>query len=364
MKSAMIHAFTDDPHDISIMDVPRPNPGPGEVRVRMLLSAVHPADLNYLRGTYYRALERVIWNQARPADDPGVYFDPARRVTCPAPPYALGLEGVGIVEACGAGLQARRLLGKLVVVAGGPPCGTWQEHVVVAARRAFPLPVTIPDEQAAMFLANSISVVAMVHDVLRVKRGSRLLVTAAGSALGKDIVRLGRREGFRTICVVRSDANSAELLELGSDAVIDTSRQDLVREIARLTDGHGVEFALDCVGGDLASMAVRCLAAGGHLLVYGTLSDDPMCVPSRDLMMPNARVTGFYLGNWIARQSPLRLLSVLRRVRRLSTEGVFRAAVADVFPLENVVQAVAAAMTPGRTGKILLRIGSAPPARA
>jgi NADPH:quinone reductase-like Zn-dependent oxidoreductase len=213
-------------------------------------------------------------------------------------------------------------------------------------------------------MANSISALAMVHDVLRVRRGSRLLVTAAGSALGKDIVRLGRRDGFRTVCVVRSDANTAELLSLGAEAVIDTSRQDLVREVARLTNGQGVEFALDCVGGELASEVVRCLAAGGHLLVYGTLSDEPMRIRSRDLMMPNAKVTGFYLGNWIARQSPLRLLSVLRMVRKLSAEGVFRATVAEVFPLENVAEAVAAAMAPGRTGKILLRIGSMPPARA
>lgn len=358
MKSAMIHAFTDDPRDIGIVEVPRPDPGPGEVRVRMLLSAVHPADLNYLRGTYYRALERVIWNQARSADAPDVYFDPAHRTVCPAPPYVLGLEGVGIVEGCGAGLLARRLLGRRVVVSASPPRGAWQEHVIVHARRAFPVPATVPDEQAAMFLANSISAYAMVHDVLRVRRGSRLLVTAAGSALGKDIVRLGRRNGFRTVCVVRSDANTAELLALGAEVVIDTSRQDLVGEVARLTGGQGVESALDCVGGELASEVVRCLGLGGHLLVYGTLSDEPMRIPSRDLMMPVAKLSGFYLGNWISRQSPLKLLGVLRAVRKLSAEGVFRAAVAEVFPLESAAEAVAAAIVPGRTGKVLLQIGS------
>lgn len=356
MKSAMIHAFTEDPGDIRVVDVPLPEPDHGEVRVRMLLGAVHPADLNYLRGTYYRALERVIWNQARPADAPGVYFDPARRTECPAPPYALGLEGVGIVEKCGPGFMARRLLGKRVVVAGGPPRGTWQEYTVVNARRAFPVAAGTPDEQAALFLANSLSAYAMVHDVLRVRPGSRLLVTAAGSALGKDVVRLGRRNGFRTVCVVRSDANTAELLALGAEAVIDTSRQDLLGEIARLTGGQGLEFAIDCVGGELASDVVRCLGLGGHLLVYGTLSDGPMRIPSRDLMMPVAKVSGFYLGNWVSQQSLVRMLRVLRAVRKLSAEGVFRADVAKVYPLDRVAQAVAAAMSPGRTGKILLSI--------
>lgn len=166
----------------------------------------------------------------------------------------------------------------------------------MAAKRAFPFPNAVPDEQAAMFLVNSIAAFAMVHDVLRVRRGSRLLVTAAGPALGKS--------------------------------------------------------------------AVRCLGHGGHLLVYGTLSDEPMLIPSRDLMMPNAKVAGFYLDNWIAGQPPLRLLNVLRTVRKLSAEGVFRAVAAEMFPLEHAAAAVAAAIAPGRTGKVLLRIGSASSARA
>jgi NADPH:quinone reductase-like Zn-dependent oxidoreductase len=257
--------------------------------------------------------------------------------------------------------MARRLLGRRVTVAGGPPRGTWQEWVVVNARKAFAVPADLPDEQAAMYLANPLSAYAMVHEVFRVKRGSRLLVTAAGSALGKDVVRLGRRNGFRTVCVVRSDANTAELASLGAEAIIDTSRQDLVREIARLTDGQGLEYAIDCVGGELASDVVRCLGLGGHLLVYGTLSDGPMCIPSRDLMMPVAKVSGFYLGNWISQQPLLRMLRVLRAVRKLGAEGVFRADVARVYPLDDVAQAVAAAMGPGRTGKILLSIDSRRP---
>jgi NADPH:quinone reductase-like Zn-dependent oxidoreductase len=106
---------------------------------------------------------------------------------------------------------------------------------------------------------------------------------------------------------------------------------------------------------------VRCLGLGGHLLVYGTLSDGPMCIPSRDLMMPVAKVSGFDLGNWLSQQPLLRMLRVLRAVRKLGAEGVFRADVARVYPLDDVAQAVAAAMGPGRTGKILLSIDSRRP---
>ena len=76
----------------------------------------------------------------------------------------------------------------------------------------------------------------MVKEVLKVPRNSWLLVTAAGSALGKSVVRIGKRDGFRTICVVRSGANTAELASLGADAVVETDHVDLVAEVARLPE--------------------------------------------------------------------------------------------------------------------------------
>jgi len=358
MKSARIRAFTRDPGDIRIEEVPVPEPGPGQVRVRMLMSPVNPSDLNFVRGTYHQALERVIWNQGRTAADPRVHFDPEHRNQCPQPPYALGGEGVGIVDACGAGFMAKRLRGRRVAVAGGPPQGTWQEYVVVDAKRAIAVPEGVPDDQAAMYCINPITAYVMVHRVLGVPRGGWVLVTAAGSALGKSVVRMGRRDGFHTICVVRSGANTAELTALGADAVVETSRQDLVAEVSRITGGRGVGYALDCVGGELASEVVRCLGLDGRLVIYGTLEDRPLQIPGRDLMMPGAQVSGFYLGNWMQARSPLGLLGMLRAVKRLTLQGMFHTEVSETYPLAEAARAVAASLEPGRTGKVMLRIGA------
>jgi len=357
MKSARIEAFTQRPEDIRIVDVPIPEPGPGEVRVRMIASPVHPSDFHFVQGIYYKALQRVIWNHPGVVADGRVYFDPQRREECLAPPYALGREGVGIVEASGGGLLARRLVGRRVVVGGGPPNGVWQEHVTIAARRVMPVPSNLADEQAAMYLANPFSACVLVREILKVPRDGWLLITAAGSALGKSVVRMGRRDGFRTICVVRSSANSAELTKLGADAVIETGRHDLVDEVARLTGGQGVGYALDCVGGKLASDVVRCLGLSGRLVLYGTMAESPVELQPRDLMMPMTRIEGFYVGNWIARQSPLKLLGVLRTVKRLTAEGLFETDVSETYPLDQVATAVAASLQPGRTGKVMLRMG-------
>ena len=358
MKSARLHAFTDRIDDIRIEDVPLPEPGPGQVRVRMLMSPVNPSDLNFVRGTYHGALERIIWNQAPGAADRRVYFDPARINPCPVPPYALGGEGVGVVETCGTGFLARRVRGRRVAVASGPPNGTWQEYTVVDAKRAVALPEAVVDEQAAMFFVNPITAYVLIREVLRIRRDGWVLVTAAGSALGKNVVRMGRRDGFRTVCVVRSATNSAALQALGADAVIETDKQDLVTEVARITQGRGVGYALDCVGGELAGEVVRCLGLNGRLVIYGTLANTPLQFPGRDLMMPGAHVDGFLLPTWMAQQSPLRLLGILRAVKKLTIAGLFHTEVTETYPLDQVTSAVTAALAPGRVGKVMLRIGS------
>ncbi|MBK6907102.1 MAG: zinc-dependent alcohol dehydrogenase family protein [Rhodocyclaceae bacterium] len=356
MKSARLAAFTDAIEDIRIEEVALPTPGPGQVRVRMHLAPVNPSDLNFVHGTYHQALQRIIWNQGQRDGDARVFYDPAKTNPCPTPPYALGGEGVGVVDAVGSGFLARRLSGKRVAVASGPPHGTWQEYTLVDAKKAVILPDAVSDEQGAMFFVNPITAYVLAREVLKVPRGGWLLVTAAGSALGKSMVRLGKLYGFKTLCVVRSAGNSEELRRLGADAVVETDHQDLLTEVFRVTGGKGVGSAIDCVGGDLAAQVVRCLGLDGHLLIYGTLGKTPMQIPGRDLMMPVAHISGFLLPNWMAQQSTLTLLGVLRTVMRLTTQGIFHTQVTETYPLDEVANAVAAATKAGRTGKVMLRM--------
>jgi NADPH:quinone reductase-like Zn-dependent oxidoreductase len=357
MKSAGITTYTRNVNDIRVYDLPVPEPGPGQIRVRMRISPVNPSDLNFLHGTYNTALQRVIWNQGN-AVSGQVYYDPDLINPCPQPPFALGGEGMGIVDATGSGWLARRLLGKRVAVASGPPNGTWQQYAVVDAMRAVALPAEISDEQGAMFFINPVTAYVLTREVLRLPRGAWLLLTAAGSALGKSIVRMAKLYGFKTLCVVRSGVNSDELRSLGADAVVETHQQDLIAEVFRITGGKGVSHALDCVGGDLASQVVRCLGLDGRLVLYGTLVDKPIQIPIRDLMMPVANISGFLLPNWMVQQSPLKLLGVLRQVRKLTIKGVFDTQVGQRFPLDQAADAVTASLQTGRAGKVILEIVS------
>jgi NADPH:quinone reductase-like Zn-dependent oxidoreductase len=178
LKTAYINAFTQNITDIHVVDTPIPQPGPGQARVRLLMSPVNPSDLNFLHGTYHQALQCIVWNQQQ-AEGSKVFYDPAQATACPQPPYSVGGEGVGMVDAAGSGFLARCLAGKRVAIAGGPPNGTWQEYTVVDAKKAVALPSAISSEQGAMFFVNPITAYVLVREVLRVPRGRWLLLTAA-----------------------------------------------------------------------------------------------------------------------------------------------------------------------------------------
>ncbi len=192
MRAIVFEEFGEPAEVLRIKEVPLPVPKPGEVRVRMLASPINPSDLMTVRGTY------------------------GKRPTLPATP---GYEGVGIVEASGGGLLGKFLLGKRVAVMNRQT-GNWADYAVIPAKQAIPLSSQLPLEQAAMFFVNPATAYVMTREVLQVPKGGWLLQTAAGSALGRMVIRLGKHFGFTTINIVRRPEQVDELKSLGADEVL------------------------------------------------------------------------------------------------------------------------------------------------
>jgi NADPH:quinone reductase-like Zn-dependent oxidoreductase len=328
MKAIVFERFGDPGDVLHVREVPRPEPGAGQVRVRVRASPVNPSDLLVVRGEYGRL---------------------------PQLPATPGFEGVGVVEAAGRGVLGRLRVGKRVAVLNAAG-GNWQEEVIVPARQVVPVPATFSDEQAATFFVNPASALVMVRWVLRVPRGAWLLQTAAGSALGRMVIRLGRHDGFRTLNVVRRREQAEELNRLGGDAVICTADEAVEERVRAVTNGAGAPFAIDAVGGAVGLAALKSLARGGRLLVYGTLSGEPIPLDPRALMVNSATVEGFWLSNWVRSQRTMTMLRLFRGIRRLLGAGVLTTDVAATFPLEEVQAAVRQASAPARQGKVLLRM--------
>jgi NADPH:quinone reductase-like Zn-dependent oxidoreductase len=333
MMAAVFDRFGDPEQVLQVRELPPSEPRSGEVRVRMVASPINPSDLLVVRGEY------------------------GKLPTLPATP---GFEGVGVVEKSGGGalalLRGLRPGRRVAVISAGG--GAWAEFAVVPARQVIPLPDDIPDEQAASFFVNPASAVVMTHHVLGVPPGEWLLQTAAGSALGRMIIRLGKHFGFRTINVVRRREQADELKRSGGDAVICTADESIPERARALTEGRGVRYALDAVGGETGSAVIAALAPGGRLLVYGTLSRDPIAIDPRVLMVGRKQVEGFWLSEWVREQRPLKMLSLFGTIRKLMRAGILTTEVGSTFPLDDVRRAAAQAGQPGRQGKVLLRLSA------
>lgn len=329
MKAAVFDRFGEPADVLEVRDVPTPEPGPGQVRVRMIASPVNPSDLLFTRGRY---------------------------TIVPAPPSVPGFEGVGVVEAAGPGLYGRALVGRRVAVINGDG-GDWAEFAVIPAFQAIPVPAALDDAQVASLFVNPATAIALVRHELDVPRDAWLLQSAGGSMLGRMIIRLGRRDGFRTLNVVRRRDSIDELKALGADAVISTEGGPIPDQVRAIVGGEGVAHAIDCVGGDTGTQLFDSLAQNATLIVYGSLTGEPIRVDPRRMISARRVVRGFWLGHWMRSRSKLAAVPLFVELIRRIRDGTLATPSGAEYPLDRVREAVVEAERPGRRGKVLLRLG-------
>jgi len=259
-----------------------------------------------------------------------------------------------MVDAAGSGILARLRNGKRVAVLNGEG-GNWQQYVIVRARNVVPVPAQMPDEQAATFFVNPATALILTRHVHRVPPGGWFLQSAAASNVGKMVIRLGKRFGFRTINIVRRADHIEPLRRLGADFVIVHPAESIGERVMQITGGQGAVHAIDAVGGATAAAMIAGLGHGGRLVCYGTLSGDPAPVDPRELMVKGASVEGFWLSNWTKGQGPLKMLSLFRELSRLIVQGDLASEIAASYPMQSYLEAVRKVQSSNPGGKILLR---------
>ncbi|MFN0197045.1 MAG: zinc-dependent alcohol dehydrogenase family protein [Planctomycetaceae bacterium] len=327
-----------EPSDVlTVRELPLPVIQPGEVLVQMRASPINPSDLYFIRGVYTQK---------------------------PKYPAVPGFEGMGIVTQGTGSLLAKFLVGKRVAVIGGEQ-GHWREFTVAKARQVIPVSRDLSDEVAAMFFVNPATALMLIESVLKVPRGGWVMQSAANSALGRMVIRLGKYLGFHTLNLVRRDNSVDELRALGGDAVVafDPERhsvEELQQQVHQHTGLREIPFAMDCVGGKTGEAMLACLGRRGHLVVSGTLSHEPIPLSSRQLIQTGARISGFWLSQAMQEAGLLTKLRLVRRIAKLLRAGVLTTEVSRRFSLEKVVEGIQAAEQPGRRGKILLTMGESP----
>jgi NADPH:quinone reductase len=336
MKAIQFAHFGEPKDVLAEVDKPVPEPDAGQIRVRVLLSPINPSDLLYVRGHYSGVTP-----------------------TFPAP---VGFEGVGVVDALGPGVQNLSVGQK--VFARNSQGGNWSDYAVIPSAQAFPAPEGIPDEQLASLLINPASAILMVRHVLGVPRGEWLLQSAAGSEVGRMIIRLAKRDGIRTINVVRRKDAAAELEALGADAVIVSTDGPIDEQVRQIVGPEGVGYAIDPVAGQTGTEIFRSLSQDGRMLVYGSLTREAIRVGEDPRFTLSGRRTleVYWLGYWLPRledsgfypSGAPAMVQLVDEIADLIRQGVLATSPGTKYPLAEIHAAVIEAESDARSGKVFL----------
>jgi putative PIG3 family NAD(P)H quinone oxidoreductase len=298
------------PEVLDMREVPAPEPGPGEVLVRVRASALNRADLLQRRGGY-------------PA--------PAG-----APQEVPGLEYAGEVEAVGAGVRLWEVGARVMGIVGG---GAHAECVVVHEREAIAVPPNLSWIAAAAVPEVFLTAYDALFRRLALGLGERLLIHAVGSGVGTAAAQLARVAGAEVIGTSRTAEKLARAAELGVEHGIDSSAEDWVAAVERITGGAGVNAVLDLVGGGYLAGNLRALATKGRIVVVGTVAGAAAELDLGLLLRRRAQLMGTVL-----RARPLEEKIALARefsdaVLPLLASGRVRPVVERVYPFAEIADA-------------------------
>lgn len=231
---------------LRVEQVPEPQPGPGEVRIRQTHMGVNFADV-YQRNGLYRG----------------------QHTYGTALPFTLGLEGAGSVDAVGEGVERLRIGDRVGYCLGA---GGYAEAVCVAESKVVRLPDDCSNEVAATLMLQGATSHYLSHSLFRLEAGHRCLVHAGAGGVGRLLIQIARARGAHVITTVGSEAKAEQVRALGADAVI-LYRDEPVRErVMDWTDGEGVDVVYDSVGKDTIHTSIRCLKVRGTCVLFGASS--------------------------------------------------------------------------------------------
>ncbi len=304
------------------IDLEKPEPSAGEVRIRVGLSPINPSDIMFVQNLY------------------GIR---------PQLPSAAGFEGMGVIDAVGEGVTMS--VGQRVSFTG---IGAWAEYAIAHHKALIPVPDEMPDEVAAQLFVNPFTVFAMVEES-GVKPGEWLMLTACGSAFGKMAIQLCKQRGINTIGTVRRNDLADELKALGLTELINTETESMAARVKQITGGAGVACVLDAVGGQTAADALTCLGKGGTMLIYGLLSLQNPAINVGLMIFKELTIRGFWLTDWMRRVDPQTRQRVATEVIGMLASGQIKLPVEATYGLDEIAKAVTHADAPGRWGKILMK---------
>jgi len=319
MKAICVHEFG-GPEVLRLQEAPMPQPGPGEVLVRMQAAGVNPVETYIRAGTYARL---------------------------PELPYTPGNDAAGMVEQVGAEVSEFKS-GDRVYTAGSMS-GTYVEFALCKKEQVHRLPTNVSFAQgAAMGTPYPTAYRGLLQRAVA-KPGETVLVHGASGGVGTAAVQLARARGLRVFGTAGSDDGINLTRQQGAHEVFDHRAPEHFEQIMNATGGHGVDVIVEMLANVNLGKDLTILAKGGRVVIIG--SRGPVEIDPRNTMQRDADVRGMILPN----TPPAELASIHAALVAGLENGTLRPVIGKEFPLADAAQVHQAVMEPGALGKIVLR---------
>ena len=296
---------------------------PGQALVEVVAASINPSDVLTLTGDY------------------GML---------PPLPAVGGNEGVGRVLETAADVAGLGV-GQLVLLPVG--CGSWTTHLVADAAQLLPLPAGADPRQLAMLTVNPPTASLLLSEFADLKPGDWVLQNAANSAVGGYVVQLAKARGLHTVNVVRRDAACDAVRELGGDVVL-VDGDDLAKRVKQATGGAKIALGIDAVGGMATERLAQAVMSGGMIVNYGAMSGEACAISPASLIFRGIRLHGFWLAQWYKTAKQEARAALFGELVRLIATGALHARIQATYGIDQIKDAIAAAASGERDGKIVL----------
>jgi NADPH2:quinone reductase len=318
-----------DYRDLSLEELPDPEPGPDEVLIEVHASGVSFANILAIAGRHQNRAE---------------------------PPFIPGTEAAGVVRALGRGAEGMRT-GQRVFAA--MPNGAFASLAVARAALTIPIPDSLGFAAATAFpTIYGTAQCALAYEA-RIEPGETLLVHGAAGASGLAAVQVGAALGARVIACASTEEKREAARTAGASHVLPSA--DFRDAVLTLTGGRGADVVFDPVGGEAFQQSLRCVAPEGRILVIGFASGEIPQIPANLLLVKNIAVLGVYWGYYTgwARQAPSerarrRFREAFEALFRMLEAGRIAPSVQQVMPLDRFVDALSIVEGRSAVGKVVL----------
>lgn len=312
-----------EPDQMSFEEIPTPDPGAGEIRIKNKAAALNFYDILLIQGKY----------QVKPPR-----------------PFTPGSEIAGLVDAIGEGVTGFNLGDRVQAIASS---GGFAECSLAPAAKSFRIPDAMTfEEAAAMIVIYQTSYLALTSRTT-VRPGEWLLVHAAAGGVGLSAMQIGKAFGARILATAGSEEKLQFCLSQGAEHAINYKDGGWVDQVKRLTGGRGADIIYDPVGGEVFELSTKCIAPEGRLLVIGFAGGTIPSIAANRILLKNMSVIGAYWGGHLEHH-PQYMAETQAALFQMYEAGQIKPVVSQAFDLKDAATALNALATRKTFAKVVL----------